>query len=90
MFTMITDSTKLGVWIVDGDPTHTGLLKYSLTAENFQDCLIVITVSMSQPWSMVKSLSNWLSIVTDHIDRIGIGQDTLHQCQQRRKHTLTT
>lgn len=81
----ILDSTKLGVWILDGDATHTGLLKYALTPDNFQDSAIVIAASLSQPWFLLKSITNWLNIITDHIDRIGISQDVMQQCKQKSK-----
>ncbi|XP_067935323.1 cytoplasmic dynein 1 light intermediate chain 2-like [Watersipora subatra] len=77
------DSTKLGLWMLDGDATHTGLLKYALTADNFMDSLILVTVSMAQPWSILKSITNWLSIITDHIDRIGIPNEVMQQCKQK-------
>ena len=83
-----TDSTKLGVWVVDGDATHTGLLKYALTPENYSDSVIVITASMSQPWSLLKSITNWLNIITDHIDRIGISKEVMEQSQQKCKFCL--
>lgn len=85
LFFILVDSTKLGVWVLDGDATHTGLLKYALTPENFKDSLIVVTASMSQPWSILKSITNWLNIITDHIDRIGIAREAMEQCQQKCK-----
>lgn len=71
--------------MVDGDATHTGLLKYALTAENYLDTVIVIAASMSQPWSLLKSITNWLNIITDHIDRIGITKEIMEQSQQKCK-----
>ena len=84
-FNVIADTTKLGLWVLDGDPTHTGLLKYALTADNFKDTLIMVVASMSQPWSILKSLTNWLNIITDHIDRIGISHEVMQQCKQKCK-----
>lgn len=80
---MILDSTKLGVWSLDGDCTHSGLLKYALTKDNFTDSVLILTVSMSEPWCIVKSLTNWLSVITEHIDRLGVDKVTMASCEER-------
>ena len=66
----ITDNTRLGVTVLDGDPHHTGLLKFALTKENFADTLVLLVVSMSQPWSILESLQKWTQILQDHINRL--------------------
>lgn len=71
--------------MLDGDPTHSGLLKYALTEENYQDTVVVVAASMSQPWSIMKTLNDWLTILSDHLDRICINQEKRHECEQKRE-----
>lgn len=37
------DHTRLSVWVLDGDPAHTDLLKFALNEETFQVSAGVIT-----------------------------------------------
>ncbi|VDI47925.1 dynein light intermediate chain 1, cytosolic [Mytilus galloprovincialis] len=64
------DQTRLGVWVLDGDTTHTSLLKYCITEENFEHSLVVLMASMSQPWSILESLDKWANVLQHHIDRM--------------------
>ena len=36
-FFFISDHTRLGHWILDGDPAHSHLLRFALTEDNFTD-----------------------------------------------------
>ncbi|XP_063440446.1 cytoplasmic dynein 1 light intermediate chain 2-like isoform X2 [Mytilus trossulus] len=64
------DQTRLGVWVLDGDTTHTSLLKYCITEENFEHSLVLLMASMSQPWSILESLDKWANVLQHHIDRM--------------------
>ncbi|KAA0194352.1 Cytoplasmic dynein 1 light intermediate chain 2 [Fasciolopsis buskii] len=71
------DQTKLNVWILDGDVVHSHLLKFALNAENFGECVVVIMVSMAEPWNIVESLEKWADILSKHIKRLAIRPETL-------------
>ena len=43
------EHTRLGVWTLDGDPSHVNLLRFALKESNFTDTAIVFTVSMTAP-----------------------------------------
>ncbi|XP_048754937.1 cytoplasmic dynein 1 light intermediate chain 2-like isoform X3 [Ostrea edulis] len=64
------DQTHAGVWVLDGDPSHTGLLKFAITEENFENILVLLVASMAQPWSIMESLNKWASYLQEHIDRL--------------------
>lgn len=77
------DSTKLGTWILDGDPKHTELLNFALTEQNFEHSCCLLVASMSQPWNIIRSLEKWATILERHIDKIDIKHTKLKQCQQK-------
>ena len=73
---------------MDGDPHHTGLLKFALTKENFADTLVLLVVSMSQPWSILESLRKWTQILQDHINRLKIAPEEMYEYEQSCEYSL--
>ena len=80
-----TEQGRLGIWALDGDPTHTSLLKYALTEENFEHTLVVLVASMTQPWSILDSLEKWASILRHHIDRLRMPPENRREYEQSCK-----
>ncbi|XP_029634296.1 cytoplasmic dynein 1 light intermediate chain 2 isoform X1 [Octopus sinensis] len=76
------DQTRLGAWILDGDTQHINLLKYALTEENFAHTLVLLVVSMAQPWNIMDSLQKWITILRQHIEKLKIPKDTRHKYEQ--------
>lgn len=66
------DLTRLGVWVLDGDPGHVNLLKYALNEKNFPHTLIILTVSMTTPWSWKEQLDHWIKMLHDHVEKLNI------------------
>lgn len=64
--------TRLGVWVLDGDPGHVNLLKYALNENNFAHTLVILTVSMATPWSWKEHLEHWVKILSEHVNNLGI------------------
>ena len=56
---IISEQGRLGIWALDGDPNHTGLLRYALTEQNFEHTLVVLVASMAHPWSILDSFINF-------------------------------
>lgn len=77
------DSTKLGTWILDGDPKNIELLNFALTEPNFEHSCCLLVASMSQPWNIMRSLENWANILEKHIEKLDIKPTKLKQCQQK-------
>lgn len=67
-----TDLTRLGVWVLDGDPGHSNLLKFALNESNYAHTLVILTVSMTSPWSWLDQLQNWMKVLADHVDQLKI------------------
>lgn len=67
-----SDLTRLSVWVLDGDPGNTNYLKYALTEKNFPHTLVILTVSMTAPWSWQKQLEHWTKIVKERLEQINI------------------
>lgn len=61
------DLTRLGVWILDGDPGHQNLLHFALNEQNYAHTLIILTVSMTNPWNWLDQLQHWMKVLDDHI-----------------------
>lgn len=77
------DHTRLGVWILDGDPWHRNLLKYVLNEDTFADTTVLLTASMTEPWNILESLQNWISILEEHIQRLKLPKEQLQQHKNR-------
>ncbi|XP_066251512.1 cytoplasmic dynein 1 light intermediate chain 2 [Euwallacea similis] len=78
------DHTRLSVWVLDGDPAHVDLLKFALNEENFQDTLVILTVSMTTPWGILEQLQHWSSVLADHLDKLKLDIDL----RQNKRHAL--
>ncbi|XP_055296541.1 cytoplasmic dynein 1 light intermediate chain 1 isoform X2 [Sitodiplosis mosellana] len=79
------DLTRLGVWVLDGDPGHVNLLKYALNENNFPHTLIILTVSMTAPWSWNEQLNHWIQILSDHVKKLNIPADVQQEAENRLK-----
>jgi hypothetical protein len=79
------DHTHLAVWLLDGDPSHSSLLKYALTEHTFPDTLVILTVSMTTPWAMLDQLREWASLLQDHIDKLPLSAEAIREYQHKCK-----
>ncbi len=79
------DHTHLAVWLLDGDPSHSNLLKYALTEHTFPDTLVILTVSMTTPWAMLDQLREWASLLQDHIDKLPLSAEAIREYQHKCK-----
>ena len=82
---MYIDQTKLNVWILHGDPVLSHLLKCALHANNFGECMVMIIISMAEPWNAIESLEKWTDVLTKHILRLSIPKETLEEYKSRRE-----
>ncbi|KAI8790093.1 cytoplasmic dynein 1 light intermediate chain 2-like isoform X1 [Biomphalaria glabrata] len=76
------EQARLNVWVLDGDPHHTGLLKYALKEDSFSDTLVMLVVSMAQPWALLETLTKWADVLRDHVDKLRIPADKLQEYEQ--------
>lgn len=81
-FPLTADLTRLGVWVLDGDPGHANLLKFALNETNYAHTLVILTVSMTAPWSWLDQLQSWCKVLADHVDQLKIdsGMSHLYVC----------
>ncbi|XP_022688383.1 cytoplasmic dynein 1 light intermediate chain 2-like isoform X2 [Varroa jacobsoni] len=79
------DTTRLGVWVLDGDPWHRNLLRFALNEENpsMQDTMVVLTASMAVPWSIASSLEAWANLLEEHISRLKLNPEYVEACKKR-------
>jgi dynein cytoplasmic 1 light intermediate chain len=58
---------RLNIWEFD-DPEHSqGLLPRFLRTHGLKESLIVLTIDLSQPWSIMKSLQTWMDVLNEAI-----------------------
>ena len=86
----LSDQTRLGVWILDGDLRHRGLLKFALTEDTFTDRVVLLTATMTEPWSILESLNNWAEVLSTHIDRLKITPKKRRQYEENSKCVMMT
>lgn len=77
------DSTRLGVWILDGDPLHKGLLQFAITPKSVTNTLIVQVVDISRPWTIMESLHSWTEVLREHIHSLKLPPKELNEMEER-------
>jgi len=77
------DHTRLGVWVLDGHPSHGQLLRFALPAEAMPNTLVMFVASMTTPWAILDQLQNWATVLHDHIDSLKIPPEELQEYKQK-------
>lgn len=80
---LFTDMTRLSVWVLDGDPGHTNLLHYALNETNYAHTLVILTVSMTQPWGWLEQLNQWIKALSQHIESLQLDPKEKEAARQR-------
>ena len=83
IFIFFADHTHLAVWLLDGDASHSHLLRYALTQETYSSTLLMLTVSMTTPWAMLDQLHEWASLLQDHIDKLPFSAEAIREYQHK-------
>lgn len=55
---------------MEGEADPSQLLPFAINAKNVKDSLVMITLDLSQPWSMVASLNKWLKVIQAHMEAL--------------------
>lgn len=71
------------MWVLDGDRSHSHLLRYALTEQGYSNTLVMLTVSMTTPWAMLDQLREWASILQDHIDKLPFSAEAIREYQHK-------
>lgn len=85
----VLDHTKLNVWVQDGNPKYSFLLKFALSEKNFKNTLIMFVVSMKTPWTIMDQLESWATLLQDYIDTLPIPSEELREYRQICKQLFT-
>ncbi|XP_045511723.1 cytoplasmic dynein 1 light intermediate chain 2 [Colias croceus] len=78
------DHTRLSVWVLDGDPGHTNLLKFALNEDTFPHTLVIFTVAMTTPWGILDQLHTWAAVLGDHIDKLDLTPEQKLQSKKQQ------
>jgi len=73
------------VWVQDGNPKYSFLLKFALSEKNFKNTLIMFVVSMKTPWNIMDQLESWATLLQDYIDNLPIPSEELREYRQNCK-----
>lgn len=79
----LLDLTRLGVWILDGDPGHLNLLRFALNEQNYAHTLVILTVSMTTPWHWQDQLQHWMKVLDDHLTSLKLSSEERQEQKQR-------
>ncbi|EEB13641.1 Cytoplasmic dynein 1 light intermediate chain, putative [Pediculus humanus corporis] len=77
------DSTRLGVWVLDGDPGHLNLLNFALPKENYPHTLVMLVASMTSPCTIMDQLEMWSDKLHKHLKSLNIDPDVEKECRQK-------
>ncbi|XP_011506157.1 PREDICTED: cytoplasmic dynein 1 light intermediate chain 1 isoform X2 [Ceratosolen solmsi marchali] len=83
------DQTRLSVWVLDGEPGHSNLLKFALNADRFPNTLVMLVSAMTTPWAILDQLQFWSRILGDHIDKLASEHDSFKQVWQECRTQIT-
>ncbi|XP_037085323.1 cytoplasmic dynein 1 light intermediate chain 1-like [Pollicipes pollicipes] len=76
-------TTRLSVWMLDGDPAHAHLLQYALGPESVANTALMLTVAMTTPWDVLDQLHAWAAVIQDHVDSLNLSADTVRERQHK-------
>ena len=79
------DSTRLNVWIMDGDVTYKNLLKFAITKTSAKDATVIVIVDMSKPWSIMDTLHSWIHVLREHIHSLNLSPKELNNMEHNSK-----
>ncbi|KAK6623756.1 hypothetical protein RUM43_009609 [Polyplax serrata] len=77
------DSTRLSVWVLDGNPGHLNLLKYALPKENYPHTLVMLVASMTSPCGIMEQLEMWSDKLHSHLKSLDLDPEVEKECQNR-------
>uniref|UniRef100_A0A182NZV3 Dynein light intermediate chain n=1 Tax=Anopheles epiroticus TaxID=199890 RepID=A0A182NZV3_9DIPT len=77
------DSAKLNVWTLDSDPGHAGLLRFALNDQSFPHTLVMLTLSMTEPWNWMEQMEQWMKVLNNHIAGLGIAREVKERGKTR-------
>ncbi|CAF2133864.1 unnamed protein product [Rotaria magnacalcarata] len=74
------DTPKLGVWILDGNVACSApLLKFAIKSETIENTMLILVASMTQPWSLLSTLTKWTALIEEHVARLKIDPTRLRE-----------
>ncbi|XP_054707826.1 cytoplasmic dynein 1 light intermediate chain 1-like [Uloborus diversus] len=66
---LLENQARLGIWILDDDPSFGALLKYVMSAEHLEDTTVLLLGSMTTPWNIRNKVSMWTRLLQEHIEK---------------------
>lgn len=78
-----TDHTRLGVYVLDGEPSYSHLLKFALSEKKYDNVTVMLCVSMTQPWQIMDSLNSWATILRKHCESLKLSADQRKEWEQK-------
>ncbi|XP_018646398.1 dynein light intermediate chain, putative [Schistosoma mansoni] len=76
-------SANLSVFIIDGNPIQSHLLKFVITEDSFNDQMALMVVSINEPWKIIEALEKWAEILNKHINKLKLSKEMITACKSR-------
>ncbi|KAI8825183.1 dynein light intermediate chain-domain-containing protein [Fimicolochytrium jonesii] len=75
---------RVGIYQLASDAAFENLMRFALSSEDLADALVVIVMDWTRPWTFVRVLGNWLSVIERHINKLLEKEpDRLRHLQER-------
>lgn len=71
----------MNVWSLDIDTNISGHIGFALNKKNVWNTLVVICVSMAEPWDMENSIDEALKLVQGHVQHLDLEPEEMAQLQ---------
>ena len=78
---------RINFWRLEGDDLHSHLVSLVLNEKTIDNTIITIVLDFSSPWNLVESLTKWLRISCESIEKAlkNLPVEHKQQMQQRSK-----
>ncbi|EGD83023.1 hypothetical protein PTSG_03659 [Salpingoeca rosetta] len=67
---------RLGVYTLDGNEQHKGLLQFVCNEEQLENTLFLICLDYSKPWNLLSSLERWVDVMSNYLSQFE-GSETM-------------
>ena len=72
--------------MLDGDPRHSELLQFAVNAETVEHTVVLLSVSMATPWTIMDQLQTWATTLHGHLDSVKVPHDKAQQFHDTMTH----
>lgn len=57
-----------------------------MPAESLPHTLVMLVVSMAQPWAIMDTIKEWAEVLSTHVDRLKVSPETRREYEEKCKY----